>query len=775
MNALVAPPNAEYIESDIINLHQRTRFTDVIWVGGNTNIETSTPYFDTVQRYPSFDDATDQTNVFASDDVQWNGWIERSSISNYHIDLTLPHAGILRGGDVYGSIVVDGGPYVDVYAKLDEYGFVPVRLQPVYETPEDKKYFRFDSVLVSIVNTDGLNVVYDSDVPADEPYFDSEFVSIQTYDFTYNLSPVKWQDLTLDDILVNGTEIYFRKDSSFHNWLKEFAENLYETQYEIDFVVRNYVNTDKRFLYFGEIFPTEGGKYHIVFNGLKDWVQSALPENNRTDNLVEFLDTYFDQVYIEGYQLLRDVWSLRDGRECDQKFLGYIPTFHGMPKEDVIPEWYLENYREYAAELVWLMKRKGTYAAMKIIYEILCGNSDNILTISERWSGETTTTTETVVEIGFDGELYHPDVVEGNDGFGESVAVSELYTMVGAPYDDTADMNSGLAYIYENSTGNLLHTLDNPNDYNTSYGDEFGYSLDISDTYAVVGAWNEDGSDGSSEGKVYVFDPATGSLLYTIDDPNSFDDADGDYFGTSVSISDSHIIVGAYRESTPTRWYVGSAYIFDVTDGSLLFTLDNPSISGYEYDEYGWSVGIAGSYAIVGSPSETAGGASTSGAAYIFDPTTGGLLHTLSNPNGYNTPNYDEFGWSVDISDTYSIVGAPYEDDAGGSQAGKAYIFNNLTGDLVWTLDNPNENGTYGDNFGWSVGITDTYAIVGAPSSYNGDPDLDNEGRAYVFDVLTGELVYTAEDTTPYTNGDSSTFGTSVGISNTRFVGSKVV
>lgn len=51
------------------------------------------------------------------------------------------------------------------------------------------------------------------------------------------------------------------------------------------------------------------------------------------------------------------------------------------------------------------------------------------------------------------------------------------------------------------------------------------------------------------------------------------------------------------------------------------------------------------------------------------------LLHTLDNPNAYGTPASDNFGYSVAISGNYAIVGAYGEDDVGGLNSGKAYIF----------------------------------------------------------------------------------------------------
>ena len=53
-----------------------------------------------------------------------------------------------------------------------------------------------------------------------------------------------------------------------------------------------------------------------------------------------------------------------------------------------------------------------------------------------------------------------------------------------------------------------------------------------------------------------------------------------------------------------------------------------------------------------------------------YNNVTGALLHTLDNPNAYGTSASDYFGNSVATANTYSIVGAYYEDDAGGTESG---------------------------------------------------------------------------------------------------------
>ena len=109
------------------------------------------------------------------------------------------------------------------------------------------------------------------------------------------------------------------------------------------------------------------------------------------------------------------------------------------------------------------------------------------------------------------------------------------------------------------------------------------------------------------------------------------------------------------------------------------WTLDNPNAyDAYDTsapDNFGYSVAISGNYAIVGAYTENDASGTNSGKAYIFDVTTGQLKWTLDNPNAYGTSASDYFGYSVAISGNYAIVGARNEDDASGSNSGKAYIF----------------------------------------------------------------------------------------------------
>jgi hypothetical protein len=353
-----------------------------------------------------------------------------------------------------------------------------------------------------------------------------------------------------------------------------------------------------------------------------------------------------------------------------------------------------------------------------------------------------------------------------NDTFGWSVAISGNYAIVGAPdEDDAGGTGSGKAYIFNVTTGALLFTLNNPNAYSTSTDDRFGWSVDISGNYAIVGAYYEDDSGGTDSGKAYIFNVTTGTLLFTLNNPNTYSTSADDRFGYSVAISGNYAIVGAPDEDDAGGTSSGKVYIYNVTTGALLFTLNNPNAYGNSTsDRFGWSVAISGNYAIVGANAEDDAGGTESGKAYIFNVTTGALLYTLNNPNAYSTSAADGFGWSVAISGNYAIVGAYYEDDTSGTISGKAYIYNVTTGTLLFTLNNPNAYSTStNDEFGGKVAISGNYAIVGA--YFEDDAGGANSGKAYIYNVTTGQLLYTLDNPTASGTSAFDYFGYPVGIS----------
>ncbi|MEQ1862310.1 MAG: FG-GAP repeat protein [Chthoniobacteraceae bacterium] len=96
----------------------------------------------------------------------------------------------------------------------------------------------------------------------------------------------------------------------------------------------------------------------------------------------------------------------------------------------------------------------------------------------------------------------------------------------------------------------------------------------------------------------------------------------GDYFGGSVAISGSRVVVGAYSDDTGAL-DAGSAFVYDLSSGTPtvpVATLNNPSPAPSDY--FGYSVAIDGTTVAIG----TLGDDTTTfdkGAAYVFGPGSG--------------------------------------------------------------------------------------------------------------------------------------------------------
>lgn len=334
------------------------------------------------------------------------------------------------------------------------------------------------------------------------------------------------------------------------------------------------------------------------------------------------------------------------------------------------------------------------------------------------------------------------------DQFGKAVGVSDTYIAVGAAYEDGfSGASTGVVYVFTRD-GTLVHTIEDPNAYSTAYSDYFGSAVAITGNYLIASAIQEDQLSASSTGTVYIFNITTAELLYTIENPNAYSTPSYDYFGSSIKADGDYAIVAAYGEDDAGGdFMVGKVYIFNVTNGSLVATLDNPNAySTSYYDVFGHdnAIGIYGNYAAVGAREEDEAAGNQSGKVYVFNVPSGELLFTLDNPNAYDTPAADYFGRSVDIYGNYLVVGAHQEDDAGGLSSGKAYIFDVTTGTLLHTLDNPNAYSTSGnDQFGYTVSAGEGYVAV---TAYFEDSSTTTPGMIYIFDTVTGSLKYTIDN-----------------------------
>jgi hypothetical protein len=195
--------------------------------------------------------------------------------------------------------------------------------------------------------------------------------------------------------------------------------------------------------------------------------------------------------------------------------------------------------------------------------------------------------------------------------FGFSVAISGTTVAVGA-LGETANAlpGAGHAYVFDATDGSLITTLTSPN---AQLNGLFGLSVSISGTTVVVGAPYETANALLDAGRAYVFDASTGSPIASLTSP--YAQANG-LFGISVSVSCTTVVVGALQETANGQVFAGHAYSFDATTGFLTTTLTSPNaqVDGL----FGSSVAVSGTTVVVGAYQETGSGFAGAGHAYIF-------------------------------------------------------------------------------------------------------------------------------------------------------------
>jgi hypothetical protein len=331
------------------------------------------------------------------------------------------------------------------------------------------------------------------------------------------------------------------------------------------------------------------------------------------------------------------------------------------------------------------------------------------------------------------------------DNFGTSIAISGTIAIIGAVGDDDLGSFSGSAYLFDTTTGQQIAKL-LPDD--GAEQDFFGESVAISGLTAVVGARGND-DNGNFSGSAYLFDVLSGlqTLKFLPDDG-----AERDFFGLSVATNGNIVAIGSREEDEP-----GSVYLFDLL-GQQLNKLQPDD--GRPGAHFGDSLAMSGDLVVIGAPSDIPI-ISRSGSAYVFNASTGEQVTKLIPKDG---ESFDEFGHSVAIYGDTVVVGAPRDKTDQGEHRGAAYMFNAISGQQITKLiPNDTDDSVL---FGSSVAISGNAVLVGARLD---DVNGLNSGSVYRFDMNTGLQI---DKLLPTDGGAENNFGYSIAMSeNTVAIG----
>lgn len=335
------------------------------------------------------------------------------------------------------------------------------------------------------------------------------------------------------------------------------------------------------------------------------------------------------------------------------------------------------------------------------------------------------------------------------DGFGNSVAISDSVILVGSPFDDDNGTDSGSAYLFDLTTGLQITKL-LPAD--GAADALFGIDVALSNNIAVIGAAYDD-DNGPRSGSAYLFNTSNGQQIAKL---LPSDGTAHDWFGNDVAIYGSTVVVSSYRDDD-MGIDSGSVYLFNSDTG--LQTAKITPIDGEEGDWFGKSIAVSGISLIVGSDKDDDNGQS-SGSAYVFNTATGEQIMKILASDGLA---FDQFGNSVTIRGTTAIVGTRGADN--GFWSGSSYLFDISTGQQVAKYL-PSDGSSY-DFFGVSATITGSTAFIGASGDNSGSayafslpslctPDVTGDGSLDFFDVSAFLTAYAANDPAADFNADGS-------------------
>jgi len=196
--------------------------------------------------------------------------------------------------------------------------------------------------------------------------------------------------------------------------------------------------------------------------------------------------------------------------------------------------------------------------------------------------------------------------------------------------------------------------------------------------------------------------------------------------------------------------------------GSLERTTRFLPDDGDEGDRFGLAVALAGDTALVGAPLDEDPGGSDAGSAYVFERSGDGWAQRTKLVDDDGDED-DEFGRAVALAGDTALVGAPREEDPNGMDAGAVYVFERGDGEWGQAGKLVADDGDEQELFGQAITIDGDTALVGVPRDEAVDDPEAFVGSVHVFERAGGGWERT--DTLFAKDGDAADqFGSALGL-----------
>jgi hypothetical protein len=328
------------------------------------------------------------------------------------------------------------------------------------------------------------------------------------------------------------------------------------------------------------------------------------------------------------------------------------------------------------------------------------------------------------MSIGQQAQLLAADGAEGAQN-GYSVSLSGDTALVGAWRDDVGgNADQGSAFVYRRS-GSTWTQQAQLLAADGATNDNFGSSVAIFGDTVLVGARGDSFADNPSRGSAYVF-TRFGSIWTQQAKLVAGDGAVGDFFGFSVALSTNTALVGAIFDDRGANVNQGSAYVFTRSGTAWTQQAQLLAADGEDRDEFGSSVALSGSTALVGARGDDVGSSMSQGSAYVYTR-SGSTWTQQAQLVAADGTESDRFGNAVALSGDTALVGAAVDDIGANVNQGSAYVY--VRSGSTWTQQARllAAAGAFGDQFGISVALSGDTVLIGALL------DDSAQGSAYAF------------------------------------------
>jgi hypothetical protein len=245
-----------------------------------------------------------------------------------------------------------------------------------------------------------------------------------------------------------------------------------------------------------------------------------------------------------------------------------------------------------------------------------------------------------------------------------------------------------------------------------------------------------------------------------------------------VSLSGGTALIGAPYHDVDGKVWQGAAYVFVANRPGWMYQAELTGAEGVAGDQFGASVSLSGSTALVGARNHRPGAdPPNAGAAYVFvralGPTGAPAWRQQAELTAADGEAGDLFGTSVAVESDAALVGAPDASAAGRHGVGAAYVFArsgaSWTQQAKLTASDSLVSSQVKIGFGSSVALFGDAAVVGAPG--HDRANRKDSGAAYTF-ARSGTMWVQQQLLTAADGGPLDALGTSVALSgDTSLVG----